>query len=75
MISVYNFSHRIDQLSFGSHVPGYVYPLDGDLMIAQKSECIALLSNRLFAGGGHVTTATLNLSAMTKWYLEMERAS
>ena len=30
--------------------------------------------NRLFAVQGHVTTATLNLSAMLKWHPEMERA-
>ena len=31
--------------------------------------------NRLFAVGGHMTTATLNQSAMTKWYPEIERAA
>ena len=30
--------------------------------------------NRPFAVWGHVTTATLNRSAMTKWNPEMERA-
>ena len=32
-----------------------------------------LFFNRLFAAGGHVTTATLNQSAMTKWPPETER--
>ena len=32
------------------------------------------VSGSLFADGGHVTTTTLNQSAMTKWYSEMERA-
>ena len=33
-----------------------------------------IVTNRLFAVGGHVITATLTQSAMTKWHLEMERA-
>ena len=40
--TVYNFSHRIDQLSFGTYIPGYVYPLDGDMMVANKSKWLVL---------------------------------
>ncbi|XP_031557192.1 endoplasmic reticulum-Golgi intermediate compartment protein 2-like [Actinia tenebrosa] len=32
-----NFSHRIDRLSFGHHMPGYVNPLDGDMQTADKA--------------------------------------
>lgn len=32
--SAYNFSHRIDHLSFGELVPGIVNPLDGTEKIA-----------------------------------------
>ena len=42
----------------------------------EKLSCFMLLLlsyNRLFAVGGHVTTATLNQSAMTKWHPEMEK--
>jgi len=33
----YNFSHRIDQLSFGKYVSGIINPLDGDLVVADKN--------------------------------------
>ena len=33
----YNFSHRIDLLSFGEPHPGIINPLDGDLMITDTS--------------------------------------
>ncbi|KAM5172940.1 endoplasmic reticulum-Golgi intermediate compartment protein 2 [Mantella aurantiaca] len=33
----YNFSHRIDHLSFGELVPGIINPLDGTEKIAQES--------------------------------------
>lgn len=36
-ISVYNFSHRIDQLTFGKYIPGIINPLDGDMMVAEKN--------------------------------------
>ncbi|XP_066933502.1 endoplasmic reticulum-Golgi intermediate compartment protein 2-like [Clytia hemisphaerica] len=32
----YNFSHRIDLLSFGDPHPGLINPMDGDLQIAEK---------------------------------------
>jgi len=32
--AVYNFSHRIDHLSFGNDVPGHINPLDGTEKIA-----------------------------------------
>nr|XP_055031969.1 endoplasmic reticulum-Golgi intermediate compartment protein 2 isoform X2 [Misgurnus anguillicaudatus] len=38
---VYNFSHRIDCLSFGNDVPGHINPLDG-------TEKITLENNQLF---------------------------
>ncbi len=28
-VSAYNFSHRIDHLSFGEEIPGILNPLDG----------------------------------------------
>lgn len=36
--SVYNFSHRIDHLSFGEEVPGIISPLDGTEKITFNSE-------------------------------------
>ena len=33
----YNFSHRIDLLSFGTPHPGILNPLDGDLMITKNA--------------------------------------
>lgn len=33
----YNFSHRIDKLSFGDHAEGIINPLDGDEMITPES--------------------------------------
>lgn len=33
----YNFSHRIDLLSFGDSHPGIINPLDGDLMTTENS--------------------------------------
>lgn len=32
----FNYSHRIDVLSFGPWVPGYVNPLDGDIVTTDK---------------------------------------
>lgn len=29
LITAYNFSHRIDHLSFGEEIPGIINPLDG----------------------------------------------
>lgn len=37
-ISVYNFSHRIDHLSFGEEVPGIISPLDGTEKITFNSK-------------------------------------
>ena len=37
-LSDYNFSHRIDQFSFGEETPGIVNPLDGDYKIADTSK-------------------------------------
>ena len=44
-------------------VLGFSSPLKGDVY-----------NNRPFAVGGHVTTAILNQSAMTKWHPELESA-
>jgi len=33
--SAYNFSHRIDEFSFGERTPGKINPLDGDLKITK----------------------------------------
>jgi len=34
--TVFNYSHRIDVLSFGHWVPGYINPLDGDIVTTDK---------------------------------------
>lgn len=34
----YNFSHRIDHLSFGDQVSGIIYPLDGTEITTTFSE-------------------------------------
>ena len=41
----YNFTHRIDQFSFGPQVGGIVNPLDGDIKITEKREkaCCSLV--------------------------------
>lgn len=33
---IFNYSHRIDVLSFGHWVPGYINPLDGDIVTTEK---------------------------------------
>lgn len=33
----YNFTHRIDQLSFGPRVPGLISALDGDIQVTDKN--------------------------------------
>ena len=32
----FNYSHRIDVLSFGPWAPGYINPLDGDIVVTDK---------------------------------------
>lgn len=36
----YNFTHRINRLSFGDPSPGLVHPLEGDEYITNNSETI-----------------------------------
>ncbi|XP_056124825.1 endoplasmic reticulum-Golgi intermediate compartment protein 2 [Rhinichthys klamathensis goyatoka] len=38
--AVYNFSHRIDHLSFGNDVPGHINPLDGTEKIASEQNML-----------------------------------
>ena len=38
--SAFNYSHRIDVLSFGPWAPGYVNPLDGDVITTDKRKYI-----------------------------------
>lgn len=38
----YNFSHRIDHLSFGELVPGIINPLDGTEKIAVDRKCLII---------------------------------
>lgn len=38
-LSAYNFSHRIDHLSFGELIPGIINPLDGTEKIASDCKC------------------------------------
>lgn len=41
--SAYNFSHRIDHLSFGELVPGIINPLDGTEKIAIDCKYLILI--------------------------------
>lgn len=41
-LSAYNFSHRIDHLSFGELIPGIINPLDGTEKIASDRKCCML---------------------------------
>jgi hypothetical protein len=34
----YNFTHRINHLSFGPRVPGLISALDGDIQVTQNSK-------------------------------------
>ena len=34
----YNFTHRINKMSFGDPAPGIVHPLEGDEEVADKSK-------------------------------------
>lgn len=36
--TAYNFSHRIDHLSFGEEIPGIINPLDGTEKITYNSK-------------------------------------
>lgn len=36
-LAAFNYSHRIDALSFGPWAPGHINPLDGDLVTTDKS--------------------------------------
>ncbi|KAK2569183.1 Endoplasmic reticulum-Golgi intermediate compartment protein 2 [Acropora cervicornis] len=36
-VETFNYSHRIDVLSFGPWAPGYINPLDGDIAITDKN--------------------------------------
>lgn len=55
-LSAYNFSHRIDHLSFGELIPGIINPLDGTEKIAsdrkccvfKKASCFLYFSNSTF---------------------------
>ena len=42
--TAFNYSHRIDVLSFGPWVPGYVNPLDGDIVTTDKSKLTIIYS-------------------------------
>ena len=39
----YNFTHRINKLSFGDPAPGIVHPLEGDEEVAEKRKNASLL--------------------------------
>lgn len=39
----YNFSHRIDHLSFGELVPGIINPLDGTEKIAEDRKYLIVI--------------------------------
>lgn len=42
-VTAYNFSHRIDHLSFGEAIPGIISPLDGTEKVS--ADCTSVLSN------------------------------
>lgn len=46
-VAEYNFSHRIDQFSFGEYTPGIINPLDGEEKIADASTSITYLLKKL----------------------------
>lgn len=41
-VPAYNFSHRIDHLSFGEDLPGIISPLDGTEKVS--ADCTSVLS-------------------------------
>lgn len=43
-VTAYNFSHRIDHLSFGEEIAGIINPLDGTEKITHNSESLAVFS-------------------------------
>lgn len=48
-LPAYNFSHRIDHLSFGELIPGIINPLDGTEKIASDRKWVSIF---FFLGGG-----------------------
>lgn len=42
LVTAYNFSHRIDHLSFGEGIPGIISPLDGTEKVS--ADCMSVLS-------------------------------
>lgn len=42
IFTVYNFSHRIDHLSFGEEIPGIINPLDGTEKVTDSSKFLLL---------------------------------
>lgn len=44
--AAYNFSHRIDHLSFGEVIPGIINPLDGTEKVSV--DCMSVLGNKTF---------------------------
>lgn len=48
-LSAYNFSHRIDHLSFGELIPGIINPLDGTEKIASDRKCCVFKKSIVFS--------------------------
>lgn len=44
--AAYNFSHRIEHLSFGEEIPGIINPLDGTEKITYNSKLLQLFTDR-----------------------------
>jgi len=61
----YNFSHRIDKLSFGSQYGGIVQPLEGDEKIADKCEkkVLNFISYFIF----HVKVNSYTIRILISW--------
>lgn len=45
-VTAFNFSHRIDHLSFGEVIPGIISPLDGTEKIS--ADCTSVFSNIVY---------------------------
>lgn len=49
-VSAYNFSHRIDHLSFGEEIPGLINPLDGTEKITADGAYVYILYKQELTG-------------------------
>lgn len=54
-----NFSHRINQFSFGVLIKGIIYPLEGQLCIANESKDMNFIHKMCSVKAGQVALARL----------------